>query len=485
MKRNARAISASALSFFIPLAIYAASAYHDVMYWDIGEMDTVPYILGIAHPPGFPLYTLVGWAFTHLVPVGSVAWRMSLLSGLAMALAAWFVGRIVVDERGDRIAGLCAALLFALGGVAWAHATRAEAHAFVVLADATLLCFLLRWYHRGRNRDLYVVAVTFGLGIALHPVVAFVLPGMLAAIVARAHESEMQPMRRAAALAAIIAAVCFLYLPLRSASVNAERLDPLVAYGIEGNAFWNYDDPVVAENFMSLVTGREVDVGSAHFGYTAAAFAQGAVHVVRAALVEATPVGCVLALTGAIVLLRRSLTTGIIVCATLLPGAVFAFGFAAESDVERYFLPAFALLAIATGETLASARPARTRAAAFAAAALVAVYLLVSQRNFFAQPRDDRAAREAAEIVHATPGDAIVIATWVIAPPLAYDDYVLRATGDRVIVPAWYGDQVDRIAGWASRHPVFVAGTPEGSVPGFHLERMRTHTELYAVVRNR
>ncbi len=95
-----------ALAFAAPLALYVASAYRDVTYWDVGEMDTVPYILGIAHPPGLPLYTLLGWAFAHAVPFGSVAFRMSFLSALAMSVAAWFVFSIVVDLCDDSIAAL-------------------------------------------------------------------------------------------------------------------------------------------------------------------------------------------------------------------------------------------------------------------------------------------------------------------------------------------------------------------------------------------
>ena len=138
-----RAASLGAVA--IPLAIYLASAYRDVMYWDIGEMDTVPYILGIAHPPGYPLYTLIGWVFTHVLPLGSVAFRMSALSALALAATCWFVWRIVVDGGGDALGGLGAALLFAFGEDTWAHATRAEPHALVALAAVALLCFLLRW----------------------------------------------------------------------------------------------------------------------------------------------------------------------------------------------------------------------------------------------------------------------------------------------------------------------------------------------------
>lgn len=478
-----RAASLGAVA--IPLAIYLASAYRDVMYWDVGEMDTVPYILGIAHPPGYPLYTLIGWVFTHALPFGSVAFRMSALSALALAATSWFVWRMVVDVSADDFAGLCAALLFAFGEDTWTHATRAEAHALVTLACVSMLYFLLRWLDGDRPRDLYASAAVLGLGIAVHPVVALTLPGVFAAVVARAHKTDARVLRRATVIAAASAAVWFCYLPLRSAYVNAERLDPVASYGITGSAFWNYGDPVLVDNFAALVTGREIGIDDVRYGYTARAYTRGFVHFVQLSVRELTPIGCVLALAGLIVLFRRNTVRSIVMVSALLPSTLFAFGFAAESDVDRYFLPAFALLAIAAGEALARLRPARVHRAGLAFAALAVLYLAFSQRHFFDQPHDDRAARDAAEILHATPQNGMIIATWVIAPPLAYDDYVLGETSARVIVPSWYGEQIDRIPQWVTTLPVFVAGTPQGSVPGYHLERMSTQTELYRVEVNR
>jgi hypothetical protein len=466
-----------ALAFGLPLAIYIASAYHAVMYWDIGEMDTVPYILGIAHPPGYPLYTLIGWAFTHLVPLGSVAFRMSLLSALAIAGVCWFV---------FRMAGLVAALLFAFGQDAWTHATRAEAHALVALAFAALLFYLLRWLHEGRARDLYASALALGLGIAIHPLVATALPGVLAAVIARAHETSPRTLRNAAAIACVSAAVWFGYLPLRSAYVNAQHLDPAARLGISDGAFWNYGDPVLAANFAALVAGRGVDVNDVRYGFTNRAFTHGVVHFVRYAVVDLTPVSAVLAFAGLIIFFRRDLAGAVVATATVAPGAIFAFGFAAESDVDRYFLPVFVLLTSCAGHALATLRGSlrsHLRVTVTLAMAAVIVYLVFSQLHFFNQPHDDRAARDAAEIIRSTPRSAVIIAGWVIAPPLAYDAYVLHQTGKRAIVASWYGDQMDRLPQWFAAHPVYVAGTPEGSVSGFRLERMPTHAELYRVVR--
>jgi hypothetical protein len=50
----------------------------DIGFWDTGEMQTVPFMLGLAHPTGYPAEILFGWLFTHLVPIGDPAIRMNL-----------------------------------------------------------------------------------------------------------------------------------------------------------------------------------------------------------------------------------------------------------------------------------------------------------------------------------------------------------------------------------------------------------------------
>ena len=60
-------------AFAIPAAAYIASASVEPGSWDTAELQGVPYMLGIAHPTGFPLYTLVGYVWSHVVAIGSVA----------------------------------------------------------------------------------------------------------------------------------------------------------------------------------------------------------------------------------------------------------------------------------------------------------------------------------------------------------------------------------------------------------------------------
>jgi len=431
-------------------------------------MDTVPYILGIAHPPGLPFYTLLGWAFTHAVPLGSVAFRMSVLSALAMSAAAWFVFAIVRDWSDDVLAALGVAWIFACGYVAWSVGTRADVHACETALFAALAWMLLRWHAQNRERDLYASAVLFGLAAAMHPVGLFALPGVLVAILARASRVNVGALARAAVIAFSAGAIWFLYLPLRSAYVTSVGLDPLTSLGLSGNAFWDYDHPVVASNFIALVSGGDVALRGSFSGYASEIF-----------------IVALSAVVVAITMIRgRDLARALILCALCVLSAIFAAGFHGESDRARYFLPAILVGCVFVGVGLARLRATRAAAVATAAAALGIGWLVVSQTSFFAQPHDDRARRDVSEVLAHTPNDAVLIASWTLAPPLAYVDYVEHGTGGRAIVPAWYGEIATQLPGWVSRRRVYVVGIVQGKVAGYRLERLPTHTLLSFVVRN-
>ena len=476
---------ASFLAFAVPFTVYVLSSYRDVTYWDVGEMDTVPYILGIAHPTGFPAYVLIGWLFSHLIPIGSVAFRMSLLSALALALAAWLIARIISEEHGDRWSATACSWLFAFGIVVWSRATRAEVHALETCALAAMLYFGHRWYRANAPRDLVLAGAMFGVAIAVHPIALLALPGILVLVIARLHETASRTLLTALGVVAVTAGVWYAYLPLRSAYVTAHQSDPTSSLGLDpGRAFWDYDHPATWSGFTALVSGAEFDVagGMRSIG-SATTYAQRIPHYVSTAARELTIPGIILVLLGIVSAWRcdRARTA-----ALLLIGAVsipFALGYGEESDVQRYFLPSFVVATIFHGDACALLRKWKLRVPAIGLLTGCAAWLIVSGAVLFNQPHDTRARDEVDEVLRATPGSAVLVATWVLAPPLAYDAYVEHGIGDRIVDAAWLGDEADALPMLLAKRPVYIVGTPEGTAPGFRLERLGTRTELYRVVR--
>ncbi len=463
--------------------LYAVTAHRFVGFWDVGEMDTVPYILGIAHPPGLPLYTLAGWAFSHALPFGTVAFRMSLMSAICMSVAAWCVYGMVVQLAGDRTSGMLASWLFAAGGVAWSIGTRADVHAFAIALYALTLFLLSRWYVAPSATRLNLAAVAFGLAIAAHPIGLFLLPAIVLLAIAKLHEADGRSFAVASLIACAAVTIPFLYLPLRSAYVTAAHLDPVAQLGLVGNAFWDYDHPVVPQNFADLVFAHDLDLASALHAYATDAYLDGAALFFALVVRELTPLGLIAAGFGVV---RAWFAHEVRIAALVLAGAapaLFALGFHEESDASRYFLPAFVALAIVAGYWIGALRTGVARIPAQATVLLVVAWLVCTQPTISGQAADRRAADQADAVVRATPNDAIVVATWTLAPPLAYRAYVDRAVGHRTIVSAWFGETAGALDAWSVHRPVFIAGTPEGSVPGFRLERLSAQTELYRVER--
>ena len=478
---------ASLLAFAVPLAVYAVSAHRDVGYWDVGEMDTVPWILGIAHPTAFPAYVLIGWVWSHALTFGSVAFRMSLLSAAGVSVAAWCAGRVVRDAwPDDPWLGTGCAWLFAFGVVTWSHATRAEVHALAIALLALTMLLTLRWYRYGNRRDALAAAIVCGVGVAVHPIVASALLAAVLPVAARRSARTYRLALFAAALGVGAFAIWFVYLPLRSAYVASAGADPTRALGVRAGApFWDYDHPAVWPGFLALVTGADFGVGNA-----AQVSPAGAVYAARLPRFfttlpgELTWPGLLIAIAGAIVAWRRDRwRAGYVLACGALP-VPFVLGFAAESDVERYFLPLFLAATIFAGDGLGAAalRWPRARETAVAIPMLLAAWLIAQQGWLFAQPRDLRARATIAEVQALTPPDAIVIATWPYATPLAYAAYVEGLMGARIVVAGWPADERTEIAGWTKTRAVYVLGIPPAPVPRFGLERESTREPLFRLV---
>jgi hypothetical protein len=183
-------------------ALYLATLAPTVLFADGGEFQFVPYILGIAHPTGYPLYLLLGWVWSHALPVGDVAYRMNLFSALWAALAVGLSyplalhvirrGASVINPTTAQLAAMTAAATFAAGQTFWSQAIMAEVYSFnaffVVLV--LLLSFHLTKHPTAEGaqasstayfaRRSLALAAIYGLSLTHHPTMLLLLPGILA-----------------------------------------------------------------------------------------------------------------------------------------------------------------------------------------------------------------------------------------------------------------------------------------------------------------
>jgi hypothetical protein len=162
-------------------ALYLLTLAPTTAMWDASEYITAAYTLGIPHPPGNPLFVLLG-RVASLVPLGSVAVRVNLLAALSSAGAAavWFlvVERVLSGwfaERWARLAGgSVAALLSATAFTVWNQSVVNEKVYTVSLAFFAAVSWLtVLWCDdpdgRRADRILVLIAYLIGLGYTNHP----------------------------------------------------------------------------------------------------------------------------------------------------------------------------------------------------------------------------------------------------------------------------------------------------------------------------
>ena len=447
----------------------------------------VPWIFGIAHPTGFPAFTLAAGIFAHLFPAGTVAWRIALFSAIAMSAACWAIFASLRELKCDVWIALGASWMFAFGEIAWTRGTRAEVHALAAGLAALTLYFCVRWYVRGEPRAFVNGALCWGLAIATHPVTVLLAPALLVALGARVRTLRLRTFAQGLLLFAIGVSL-YAYLPIRSAIVTHARLDPTLALGLPpGKAFWDMNHPATWAGFRSFLSGS--DYGAFH-AFSAVlrpeTYRTGAPPFFIYLWREFTALGILVAAAGAISLGRsRPWLAAALILAAVCP-AVFAFGYAVEADLQRYYLISFIVTAILAGygaSTIAKAMP-ELRIVSNLILPAIAVTLLILNRSTFDQPKSSGAEGLIRTVQGGTPNDAVLLAPWIDSTALAYAAYVDRSLGRRIVDSAWLNDEAGRVPGWirAGRH-VYVVDQVFGSVPGYRLIRIPGSPDLYRIVK--
>jgi hypothetical protein len=162
----------------LSLAVVCGAAYLIYMcpglnWQDSGHLTAGAFGLGVAHPPGFPVYILLAKLATF-IPFGSIAFRVNLLSGICAVGSAVMCYRLILKLIGNtspasHASALSAALVLALGQTYWLHATTTEVYAPNLLALLVLLWFLIHSAEQRSYRSMRIAAVVTGLGVGLHP----------------------------------------------------------------------------------------------------------------------------------------------------------------------------------------------------------------------------------------------------------------------------------------------------------------------------
>jgi hypothetical protein len=439
----------AAVVFVAALAAYVLTLAPTVTLVDSGELIVAAHGLGVAHPPGFPLYVMLGHAASR-VPAGNVAQRVNALSALCAALAAaaltWVTSR-ALRERSGAVAAtaghwvaatpvLVAGLLLAFSRTVWAYATVAEVYTLGMLAVVVLVGLALHVRVAGTFAALCVLAGAYGLATGTHHVTIALAGPALLALAWEALRARATPRRLALlALVGVLAVVAaYLYLPWAAAR----------------GGFLNWGDTRTLERVWWHMSGRQYQV---YLSPSAASVGQEAMAFARAMLRELGPPWFPAALVLAALGLRAAWTRAraVFIALTLLIGldVLYALLYTISEDKDAYYLPSVVALCLAAGLGAHDVLSRLSRRRAAWGAAMVAVPLIAaafharaSDRSRFFVAHDF--ARDALAAVG--PGGLLLTSEWQLYSPLLYFQEVegwrpdVMAVDVSLLRRSWYVD---------------------------------------------
>ena len=481
--------------FLLALILYSWTLAPTVTLTDSGELIVVAQGLGIAHPPGVPLWTILAHLASR-VPFGNVAVRINFSSALFAALACAMLTLAVAEliitasfltaskrrKRGAQrskpaeqtgFAGLLliapalgAGLLMAFSHTFWSYATVTEVYALNTLLIVVIFFLMLRWRRcivedRARismasntgqittlvtkhDAYLYAAALVFGLGLGVHHVtVALTLPA-IAVIVFRTQGVRFFTSRRLAYAGLIsIAALVAVYAYLPFAASHSPTI--------------NWGHPRSLQEIWWHITGRQYQV---YFSFKPEIMGAQFAEFCRMALREFgfpwLPLSLVLAFAGFVDAFKRDRTTFWFLLAVVVADLAYALSYEIAEDKDAYYLPAFISIATAAGLGIrwvtqrAVSKPAPVAKLSVAVATVV---LLVCTTTLAANwPYNNRRqyfiAHDYVENLLSTiaPNSLLLTLDWQVVSPMFYAQEVERVRPDvkavdiNLLRRSWYFD---------------------------------------------
>jgi len=170
-------LGVNALVFLAAFGFYLAGASPSIAARDGADMALSAYTLGVAHPPGYPLYSTFGRLWLTILPWGNPAYSLAVLSCVAAAGAVFFLF-LAVRRRHGAWAALAAACLFGFSAPLWKFALIQEKYSIHALAAAALF-YLSDDEKESLWRRARLSGFLFGLGLVNHQSLLLFLPGFL------------------------------------------------------------------------------------------------------------------------------------------------------------------------------------------------------------------------------------------------------------------------------------------------------------------
>lgn len=267
----------------VVLIVYLFTLAPSVDFIDTGELAAVTHTLGIAHPTGYPLFTMLGWLWSHL-PIGDEIFRMNVFAAVMCAAGVGALFEVIhfmlllmhvkkrealkgkkkfsskksphplLTDHMKIVTSFFGALTIAYSETYWSTALSIEVYALHCMLVALVLLFFLRsifsedepstsWW--SGNRMWLLFAFTLGLSFTNHMTTILLAPACLYLFFATYRFSKMAWLKIIYAVPAFILGLLpYVYLPIRAGARPG----------------LNWGNPQTLEKFLWHISGKQYRV---------------------------------------------------------------------------------------------------------------------------------------------------------------------------------------------------------------------------------
>lgn len=265
--------------FLVSFIVYMMTLAQGLGFIDAGELATTASTLGIAHPTGYPLFTLIGHLFSILPIASTVIVRLNIMSAFFAAMGAaacvylvheihmfWLVAKskVKVETKGKKkeekpielttnetksqqatAAGIFTGIIIAFSETWWANATSIEVYPLHQFFLPVILTFFLRMLRTDSKRDGFLFVLTLGLSFSNHLTTVLLAPACLYAFFAKFGFGGKSWKR----IGKLVLPFALGLLPYAYLYINASS-----------NPLMNWGDPSNFGSFIKHVTGGQYKV---------------------------------------------------------------------------------------------------------------------------------------------------------------------------------------------------------------------------------
>ncbi len=236
--------------FFSTLLVYLHNLSPSVYGGDVGDLVSAASVFGVAHPPGYPLFTFLGILINFLPINATPAFKVGILSAVFSAFSVYFVYFTILRLTKNTMLSVFTSFYIAFFYIFWLYAEVAEVFALNTFFATTLLYFAISYYKTKKEKYFYFLSFAFGLALTNHHTIVLIIPSLLL-LIYKANKSIFVNWRIIVKgfLLVLLGFSVYLYVPLA-----ALKQPPI-----------NWDNAININNFLRLLLRQDYGTFSSAF----------------------------------------------------------------------------------------------------------------------------------------------------------------------------------------------------------------------------